>query len=192
MATMRCMVSFPGLLVALLGGAAAAQDTGSALSTILQTAKSDAYGAYLVTAEGRPIYVFSADTPRSAGVDANSLCSDACTRQWPPLIASAGAVASPEIDVALISKTQREDGASQVLFGGHPVYLFAGDQPGEPPSGHGHSAYGGVWQLIAPDGSPIAPEDGGIRGYIRSLIRAAGDPLTARSLPLATRAIAAA
>jgi predicted lipoprotein with Yx(FWY)xxD motif len=120
MPTMRRMVAFPGLLVALLGGAAAAQDTSSALSTILQTAKSDLYGAYLVTAEGRPIYIFSADTPRSAGVDANTRCSDACTRQWPPLIASAGAVASPEIDVALISKTQREDGASQVLFGGIP------------------------------------------------------------------------
>jgi predicted lipoprotein with Yx(FWY)xxD motif len=158
MPTMRRMVAFPGLLVALLGGAAAAQDTSSALSTILQTAKSDLYGAYLVTAEGRPIYIFSADTPRSAGVDANSLCSDACTQEWPPLSADAGAVASPEIDIALISKTKRQDGGSQVLFGGHPVYLFAGDQPGEPPTGHGHSAYGGVWQLIHLDGSPIAPE----------------------------------
>jgi predicted lipoprotein with Yx(FWY)xxD motif len=92
------------------------------------------------------------------GVDANSLCSDACTQEWPPLIASAGAVASPEIDIALISRTQRQDGASQVLFGGHPVYLFAGDQPEEPLTGHGHSAYGGIWQLIDPDGSPIPPE----------------------------------
>jgi predicted lipoprotein with Yx(FWY)xxD motif len=160
MPTMRRMVGFPGLLVALLVGPAAAQDAGSALSTILQTAKSESYGAYLITAEGRPLYIFSADTARSAGTDANSRCSDACTQQWPPLIAGAGgAVASPEIDIALISKTKRQQGgASQVLFAGRPVYHFAGDQRGEPPTGHGQSAYGGVWQLIAPDGSPIAPE----------------------------------
>jgi predicted lipoprotein with Yx(FWY)xxD motif len=160
MPTMRRMVGFPGLLVALLVGPAAAQDAGSALSTILQTAKSESYGAYLITAEGRPLYFFSADTARSAGIDANSRCSDACTQQWPPLIAGAGgAVSSPEIEIALISKTKRQQGgASQVLFAGRPVYHFAGDQRGEPPTGHGQSAYGGVWQLIAPDGRPIAPE----------------------------------
>ena len=137
-----------------------AQDAGSALSTILQTAKSKSYGAYLITAEGRPLYYFSADTTRSAGIDANSRCFDACTQQWPPLIAGAGgAVSSPEIEIALISKAKRQQGgASQVLFAGRPIYHFAGDQPGEPPTGHGQSAYGGVWQLIAPDGSPIDPE----------------------------------
>jgi hypothetical protein len=35
--------------------------------------------------------------------------------------------------------------------------LFAGDQPEGPQMGHGHSAYGGFWQLMAPDGSPIPP-----------------------------------
>jgi predicted lipoprotein with Yx(FWY)xxD motif len=153
-------IAFIAILVALLVGPAAAQEAGSALSTILQTAKSGSYGAYLITAEGRPLYIFSADTPRSAGIDANSRCLDACAQQWPPLIAAAGgAVSSPEIEIALISKAKRQQGgASQVLFAGRPVYHFAGDQRGEPPTGHGESAYGGVWQLIAPDGSPIAPE----------------------------------
>jgi predicted lipoprotein with Yx(FWY)xxD motif len=151
------MVGLPGLLVALLMGPAAAQDAGSALSTILETMKGDPYGTYLVTAEGRPLYMFSADTPRSGGRDAKSSCSDACVREWLPLIAGAGAVASPDIDIALIGKTKRQDGPSQVVFGGHPIYLFAGDQPEGPPMGHGHSAYGGVWQLMAPDGSPIPP-----------------------------------
>jgi predicted lipoprotein with Yx(FWY)xxD motif len=153
-------IAVTAILVALLVEPVGAQDTGSALSTILQTATSKSYGAYLITAEGRPLYFFSADTARSAGTDANSRCSDACTQQWPPLIAGAGgAVSSPEIEIALISKTKRQQGgASQVLFAGRPVYHFAGDQRGEPPTGHGQSAYGGVWQLIAPDGSPVAPE----------------------------------
>ena len=144
------------LLGCLLATASAQEDAGSGLSSILQTAEHPTYGSYLVTAEGRPLYVFSADTPRSAEGEADSRCSDACTRQWPPLVAGAGAVASPEIDNALIAKAQREDGASQVLFGGHPLYTFAADRPGEAPAGHGPNAYGGVWQLVAPTGGPIA------------------------------------
>jgi len=159
MLKMQRTAALTAVLVALFVEPVGAQEAGSALSTILQTAKSSSYGAYLITAEGRPLYFFSADTARSTGIDANSRCSDACTQQWPPLIASAGgAVSSPEIEIALISKTKRQQGgASQVLFAGRPVYHFAGDQRGESPTGHGQSAYGGVWQLIAPDGKPIAP-----------------------------------
>ena len=150
------------VLIALLIAAPAAlraQDSGSGLSTILQTAEAAPYGTYMVTAEGRPLYAFSADTPRAPGAEADSRCIDACARQWPPLGADTGAVASPEIDHALIAKTQRQDGASQLLFGGYPVYLFADDRPGEPPTGHGRKAYGGVWLLIGPEGKPI-PLDG--------------------------------
>jgi predicted lipoprotein with Yx(FWY)xxD motif len=149
-------LAIPALSVALFAVTAQAQVTDSGLSSILQTAEHPTYGPYLVTAEGRPLYVFSADTPRSAEGEANSKCSDACTRQWPPLVAGAGAVASPEIDNALIAKAQREDGTSQVLFGGHPLYTFAADHPGEAPTGHGQKAYGGQWRLMAPNGNPIA------------------------------------
>jgi len=146
------------LFLSLAAPAAAQEDTGSGLSTIIQTAEHDRYGPYLVTAEGRPLYVFSADTPRSAEGEASSTCTDACTRQWPPLVSGAGAVASPEIDNTLIANAQREDGASQVLFDGHPLYTFAADRPGEAPTGHGRRDYGGVWRLLGPDGAVIAAD----------------------------------
>jgi predicted lipoprotein with Yx(FWY)xxD motif len=152
--------ALPALVVflSLLAPAAAQEDTGSGLSTILRTAEHDRYGRYLVTAEGRPLYVLSADTPRSPEGEASSKCLDACMRQWPPLVSGAGAVASPEIDNTLIANAQREDGASQVLFDGHPLYTFAADRPGEAPTGHGRTDPGGVWRLLAPDGAVIAAD----------------------------------
>jgi hypothetical protein len=52
---MQRRIAFTAIVIALLVGPAAAQDAGSALSTILQTAKSQSYGTYLITAEGRPL-----------------------------------------------------------------------------------------------------------------------------------------
>jgi predicted lipoprotein with Yx(FWY)xxD motif len=87
---MQRTIALTAISVALLVEPVGAQDTGSALSTILQMATSKSYGAHLITAEGRPLHFFSADTARSTGIGANSRCSDACTQQRPPLIASAG------------------------------------------------------------------------------------------------------
>ena len=152
-----CALGLPAL-VAGLAGVALAQDTASGLANILQTAENDSHGKYLVTADGRPLYVFSADQPRSAGSEAESRCVDACAQNWPPLISDAGAVASPDINPDLISKAERQDGASQVLFAGRPLYIHATDGDADAPAGHGMQAFGGVWQLVAPDGTPVRPD----------------------------------
>lgn len=150
-------IALPALWIALAAGAAA-QEAGSGLSNILQTAQNDTHGKYLVTADGRPLYVFSADQPRSAGSEAESRCVAACAQDWPPLISDAGAVASPDINPDLISKAERQDGASQVLFAGRPLYIHATDGDADAPAGHGMQAFGGVWQLVAPDGTPVRPD----------------------------------
>jgi predicted lipoprotein with Yx(FWY)xxD motif len=150
-------VSLAGLLVSLLAVGASAQDAASGLSNILQTAQNDRHGKYLVTADGRPLYVFSADRPRSAGSEAESRCMDACAKEWPPLVSDAGAVASPDINPELISKAERQDGSSQVLFAGRPIYIHAADGDAEAPRGHGKQAFGVTWQLVTPDGTPARP-----------------------------------
>jgi predicted lipoprotein with Yx(FWY)xxD motif len=154
----RAHVAVALLLVPLSARPATAQDAASGLSNILQTAKNDNHGTYLVTADGRPLYVFSADQPRSAGSEAESRCVDACVQAWPPLISDAGAVASPDINPDLISKAERQDGASQVLFAGRPLYIHAADGDAQAPVGHGMQAFGGVWQLVTPDGTPVRPD----------------------------------
>ena len=150
------IIALPALLIALAAGAAA-QETGSGLSNILQTAQNDSHGKYLVTADGRPLYVFSADQPRSAGTEAESRCVETCAKEWPPLISDAGAVASPDINPDLISKAERQDGSSQVLFAGRPLYVHAADGDAAAPGGHGREAFGGVWQLVTPEGNPVQP-----------------------------------
>ena len=145
------------LLAVLVAAPTLAQDSDSGLSNILQTAENDTHGKYVVTAGGNPLYVFSADQPRSAGTEAESRCVESCAKEWPPLISDAGAVASPDINPDLISKAEREDGSSQVLFAGRPLYVHTGDGAAEAPDGHGRQAFGGMWQLVAPDGTPIQP-----------------------------------
>jgi predicted lipoprotein with Yx(FWY)xxD motif len=152
----RALIS-PALLGAFLAFPALGQDADTGLSNILQTAENHSHGKYLVTAEGRPLYVFSADQPRSAGSEAESRCVNDCVKEWPPLISDAGAVASPDINPDLISKAERQDGSSQVLFAGRPLYVNAADGDAQAPGGHGKEAFGGVWQLVTPDGTPIQP-----------------------------------
>ena len=150
------IIALPALVIALAAGAAA-QEAGSGLSNILQTAQNDNHGKYLVTADGRPLYVFSADQPRSAGTEAESRCVETCAKEWPPLISDAGAVASPDINPDLISKAERQDGSSQVLFAGRPLYVHAADRDAAAPGGHGKEAFGGIWQLVTPEGNPVQP-----------------------------------
>jgi predicted lipoprotein with Yx(FWY)xxD motif len=150
-------LSLPVLLVSLLAAGASAQEAGTGLSNILQTTESDSHGKYLVTADGQPLYVFSADQPRSAGSEAESRCVDACAKEWPPLVSDAGAVASPDINPDLISKAERQDGSSQVLFAGRPLYIHAADREAQAPEGHGKQAFGGTWRLVTPDGTPAPP-----------------------------------
>ena len=59
------------------------------------------------------------------------------------------------LDSAIFAVTDGVDGGSQLMAGGWPLYLFAGDAAAGDIAGQGS---GGNWFLVAPDGSLITDE----------------------------------
>lgn len=80
-------------------------------------------GAWIAP-DGKSLYTFARD------VDGNSRCNGSCATAWPPLEASEDAVADGAWTVVT-----REDGSRMWAYRGRPVYTFARDTAGEPPSG---------------------------------------------------------
>jgi predicted lipoprotein with Yx(FWY)xxD motif len=113
-------------------GAAAATAEGLKTATI--------GGATVLTnAKGFALYSFAPDTATK------SACNGACATAWPPQVATATAK-SPYTTI------KRSDGATQLVFNGHPLYTFTGDTSPGTASGNGVNAFGGLWHEVPASG----------------------------------------
>jgi predicted lipoprotein with Yx(FWY)xxD motif len=132
-----------------------------ASATAIAVASSN-LGDVLVDEQGRTVYLFGADRGTT------SACSDACAVNWPPLVASGTPTAGNGAATSLIGTTTRTDGAQQVVYNGHPLYLFAGDQKAGDTNGQGVNAFGGSWYALTSTGNQVTatPQSaGGGNGY---------------------------
>ena len=137
----------------------------------LQVNESERYGEYLAVATGmseygRPVYVRSADVPRTEDQEAVMTCrSDMCLRDWTPVSGGVDAVGEG-VDLEMVGTIAREvemgvtaraDAAQVILYNGWPLYHYEMDQTPmtDAPVGHGEEAFGAVWSLISPEGEPI-------------------------------------
>jgi predicted lipoprotein with Yx(FWY)xxD motif len=127
------------------GDAAADAAAGAPVTT----AESSA-GEILVDAEGLSLYGFTQDT------DGTPTCSEACADAWPPLTVD-GPDLPEGLDPAVYSVVEAADGSFQLVAGDWPLYRFAGDSAAGDVNGQGS---GGVWFLVAPDGSLLQGDDG--------------------------------
>lgn len=125
-------------------------DAASEASVQLTLQESDTYGAYIARADGRPLYLFTADQQGEA-----SACYDACADAWPPVTGDAAAEAG--LDASLIGTITREDGSLQATYNGWPLYEFARDS-GTEPTGQDIEGFGGEWYLINAEGEEVHTE----------------------------------
>jgi predicted lipoprotein with Yx(FWY)xxD motif len=99
-------------------------------------------GPTLVDAAGLTLYGFTQDSATS------SACTGSCAANWPPV--AGDTPVSADIDPSLVSTITRDDGTTQLVVGGWPLYRFAGDaNPGDV-NGQG---VGDVWYAISADGT---------------------------------------
>jgi predicted lipoprotein with Yx(FWY)xxD motif len=78
-------------------------------------------GGMMVDHKGMTVYTFDTD----AG--GKSMCNDECAKNWPPMMAPAGAKAEGKWTVI-----KRDDGKMQYAYDGKPLYTFVKDEkPGE-------------------------------------------------------------
>lgn len=101
---------------------------------------------YLVDQDGLSLYIYLRDT------EGHSTCYDVCVNNWPPLLTEGEPVAGEGVIASLLGTTQREDGTTQVTFGGWPLYYHARDD--DPQEVHGHRM-GDVFFLVTPAGARI-------------------------------------
>jgi predicted lipoprotein with Yx(FWY)xxD motif len=110
--------------------------------------RSTAVGKVLVGANGRTLYLFTADK------GAKSVCYGQCATYWPPLIAGkAGAGAG--LDASKLGTTTRKGGKLQVTYNGHPLYFFAVDKKAGDIKGQGYVHFGGAWWTVSAAGAKV-------------------------------------
>lgn len=97
--------------------AQAGDDTASTLSVGL----SEEWGQHLVTGEGMSVYLYILDEGGALA------CVEACTNNWPPLMAGADSIVSENLDSNLVGTVERPEGGLQLTYGGHPLYTFQRD-----------------------------------------------------------------
>jgi predicted lipoprotein with Yx(FWY)xxD motif len=119
----------------------------------VKTGQVKGLGTVLVDGQGLTLYLFVPD--KQSGT---STCYNACAQGWPPLLLPTGVttpVAGTGVKTSLLGTTQRTDGTTQVTYNKWPLYLWVGDsEPGQA-TGQGLDNLGGLWYVLAPDGSTI-------------------------------------
>ena len=130
------MRSFPILLAATAALALAACHGGNMAMSPTKTAQT-AIGPVLTDGKDMTLYVFDKDAP------GKSNCNGGCAKNWPPLMADAGAQALGDYSVV-----KRDDGGSQWAYKGRPLYGWVKDQKPGDTSGDGF--LNGAWHAAKP------------------------------------------
>src|SRR3954471_6331134 len=110
--------------------------------------KSTAVGKVLVGANGRTLYLFTADKGTNSG------CYAQCPTSWRPLIAGKP-TAGTGLNASMLGTTKREDGKLQVTYHGHPLYFFQPDKKVGDIKGQGYVHFGGTWWTVSAPGATV-------------------------------------
>jgi predicted lipoprotein with Yx(FWY)xxD motif len=106
-------------------------------------------GTYLTDGSGKSLYLFAAD---SGG---KSVCNGSCAAAWPPLTSSGAPTAGSGATASMLTTIKRDDGSTQVVYNGHPLYYYIGDTAAGDTTGQGINMFGGLWWLVTPAGAAI-------------------------------------
>src|SRR3954471_3609885 len=152
------LIALSTLAVAACSGATTASRPASTSAPAAKTSSAapatvgvsnSGLGSILVDSQGRTLYLWQADKgPKSA-------CSGACAAAWPPLLTTGAPTAGSGAKASLLGTTKRSDGAEQVTYKQHPLYLFTGDSASGQTNGQGSTGFGAPWYVLAPSGSQI-------------------------------------
>ena len=104
-------------------------------------------GSILVSSSGRTLYEFTRDPANKNSCAAISGCSEV----WPSLKASGRPTAGSGIKTSLLSTAS----GHQVIYAGHPLYTYSGDNGPGKTSYVGAKQFGGTWYAINASGGAV-------------------------------------
>jgi predicted lipoprotein with Yx(FWY)xxD motif len=132
--------------------------TSSGKPATVGISNAGSLGKALVDSQGRTLYLFQKDS------GTRSACTGACAAAWPPLRASHKPVVGAGASPSMVTTAPRSDGAPQVVYHGHPLYLFSGDKKPGDTNGQGVTAFGGAWYAVSPAGNMVTGAGSGSSG----------------------------
>jgi predicted lipoprotein with Yx(FWY)xxD motif len=106
-------------------------------------------GEVLVDSKGRTLYLFKQDK------GTRTTCFGPCASAWPPLRANGKPTVGGDAKAQKVATTPRPDGARQLTYNGHPLYLYEGDETPGKANGQGVNAWGGRWFALSPAGKQV-------------------------------------
>ena len=122
-----------------------ASATAAATGTVITVRDSD-YGPMLFDGRNQAIYLFDKETTTTPA------CYGDCASAWPPVLTD-GTPRPMGADPGLLGTTKRDDGSTQVTYGGHPLYFYSNEDPGQVLC-HDVDDFGGTWLVVTPAGTP--------------------------------------
>src|SRR4051794_1267996 len=137
------------LTILALGAGIEVATTSAASKAPTVSIRKTNLGRVLVDGRGRTLYLFGKDKRDK------STCAGACAADWPPLMASGKPKAGAGVGAKLLGTTVRKAGR-QVTYAGHPLYTYVGDSKAGQTNGENLSAFGAIWDALAPSGHRIA------------------------------------
>jgi predicted lipoprotein with Yx(FWY)xxD motif len=133
------------------GSSSTAQPTtSSGKAATVGLASEGGLGKILVDSQGHTLYLFEKDT------GTKSTCTGACAEQWPPLRASGKPAVGSGLSASEVGTTPRSDGAAEVTYNVHPLYLYAGDSKPGDTNGQGLNVFGGGWFALSASGNKVS------------------------------------
>jgi len=125
--------------------AAASTTTAPAAPATVSVANSS-LGMILVASNGRTLYALDKDTPTMAS------CTGGCAGLWPPLTATGTPTGGAGVDATKLTILTGANGM-QVVYAGHPLYMFAQDSAPGDVKGQGFA--GNIWHVVSPTGMVV-------------------------------------
>jgi predicted lipoprotein with Yx(FWY)xxD motif len=131
------------------GGGSSSQAQSGAPTTTISVGTTGVGDVLMDAQTHRTVYLFKKDTGPS------SACSGACAHNWPPVRATGTPAVGGGAKASLIGTIKRSDGAPQVTYNGHPLYLFVGDNTANATNGQAVTAFGAPWFAVSPAGNAV-------------------------------------
>jgi predicted lipoprotein with Yx(FWY)xxD motif len=123
----------------------------------VELADSTKYGKFLTGEDGKTLYLFTPDTATT------SACNTGCFDTWPPFTLESGeTVKGGDGVTGAFTTITRQDGSTQVVYAGHPLYYYSGDSAAGDTNGEGLFS---KWYLLGADGKAITGQTGSKGGY---------------------------
>jgi len=105
------------------------------------------FGRILFDSKKQAVYLFEKED------SSKPRCYGDCAEAWPPVFAKGKPRLGKGLKRSLLGTTRRRDGRRQITYGGHPLYYYAHEDPGEVLC-HDVFLNGGLWLVLRKNGDP--------------------------------------